>query len=88
MALQRGLDAAIMNPLSEQMMRTYRSYCVLSGWDESCMDYIVAYGQEQAPVPKASAANASYTLREAIERGLERRGPSGCEKLLCKPGKA
>lgn len=82
MALQRGLDAAIMNPLSEQMMRTYRSYCVLSGWDESCMDYIAAYGQEQAPVPKASAANASYTLREAIERGLKDAAYQAAETAL------
>ena len=69
MALQRGLEAAIMNPKSEQMMRTYRSYCVLSGWDENCMDYIAAYGQEKA-APSAAPSAAVYTLQEAIEKGL------------------
>ncbi|CCX39001.1 putative 5-methyltetrahydrofolate--homocysteine methyltransferase [Clostridium sp. CAG:1013] len=70
MALQRGLDAAIMNPKSEQMMRTYRSYCALSGWDENCMEYIAAYGQEK-PAVVAAPTVASYTLREAIEKGLK-----------------
>ena len=37
MALQAGLNTAIMNPISEPMMRAYRSFCALSGYDENCM---------------------------------------------------
>ena len=37
---------------------------------------------EQAPVPKASAANASYTLREAIERGLKDAAYQAAEAAL------
>ena len=80
MALQRGLDAAIMNPKSEQMMRTYRSYCALSGWDENCMEYIAAYGQEaSAPV---STVKEAYSLREAIEKGLKDSAHKAAEEAL------
>ena len=80
MALQRGLDAAIMNPKSEQMMRTYRSYCALSGWDENCMAYIAAYGQEaSAPV---STVKETYSLREAIEKGLKDSAHTAAEEAL------
>lgn len=81
MALRRGLDAAIMNPKSEQMMRTYRSYCALAGWDANCMDYIAAYGQEAAtaaPVPSKS----EYTLQEAIEKGLKDAAHQAAEQAI------
>ena len=81
MALQRGLDAAIMNPKSEQMMRTYRSYCALAGWDTNCMDYIAAYGQEATtatPVPSKS----EYTLQEAIEKGLKDAAHQAAEQAI------
>lgn len=81
MALQRGLDAAIMNPKSEAMMRTYRAYCALSGWDENCMAYIAAYGQEKAEVLTASA-KAEYTLREAIEKGLKDAAHQAAKRAL------
>ena len=79
MALQAGLDGAIMNPKSEAMMRAYRSFCVLAGFDENCMEYIAAYGQEQAaPAPKASQA---YTLGEAIEKGLKDQAYQAAQRL-------
>lgn len=81
MALQRGLDAAIMNPKSDQMMRTYRSYCALSGWDQNCMEYIAAYGQEKNAV-SAAPAIASYTLKEAIEKGLKDSAHQAAEEGL------
>ena len=86
MALQRGLDAAIMNPKSEQMMRTYHSYCALSGWDKNCMDYIAAYSQEQAPAVPA-AAGKGYTLREAVERGMRDEAHKAAEQAIqSRPG--
>lgn len=39
-ALYAGLDAAIINPLSERMMSAYRSYLALKGIDEFCLGYI------------------------------------------------
>lgn len=70
MALQTGLNAAIMNPLSEPMMSAYRSFCALAGWDENCMAYIEAYSQSAAPSTPAGAATV-YSLRAAVEKGLK-----------------
>ncbi len=42
MALQNGLSAAIMNPYSDDMMKTYFSYCALKGLDENCAAYMEA----------------------------------------------
>lgn len=40
MALERGLSAAIMNPYSQEMMKTYYSFCALKGLDVQCAEYI------------------------------------------------
>lgn len=81
MALQRGLDAAIMNPKSEQMMRSYRSYCALAGWDTNCMDYIAAYGQE-AVTATLAPSKSEYTLQEAIEKGLKDAAHQAAEQAI------
>ena len=39
-ALSKGLSAAIMNPYSLDMMKTYYSYMALSALDDNCVDYI------------------------------------------------
>ena len=70
MALQSGLSAAIMNPHSPDMMRTYHTYRALKGLDESFADYIryaeslpaapaagVAVGQGTTPAGNAPAKN-------------------------------
>lgn len=40
MNLTLGLTAAIMNPLQFEMMKAYKSYCLLCGKDENCTNYI------------------------------------------------
>ena len=40
MALENGLSAAIMNPFSAEMMKTYYTYKALKGMDENCAQYI------------------------------------------------
>ncbi len=40
MALENGLSAAIMNPYSVDMMKTYYAYRALTGQDENCAQYI------------------------------------------------
>jgi 5-methyltetrahydrofolate--homocysteine methyltransferase len=47
-ALNAGLDACIINPLSLQMMSVYRSYRVLAGYDQNCLDYIDTYSNMPA----------------------------------------
>lgn len=42
LALQSGLSAGIVNPLSRNVMNAYRAWCVLGGFDTECEDYIDA----------------------------------------------
>lgn len=81
MALQAGLNAAIMNPLSHSMMRAYRSFCALSGYDEGCRAYIDAYAKTE-PVTTATASSQELPLREAIEKGLKDKAGYVAEKLI------
>ena len=40
LAFENGLNAAIINPFSLEMMKAYHSFVALSGKDEGCADYI------------------------------------------------
>ena len=83
MAMQNGLTAGIINPSSEDMMKAYRSYNALMGFDENCTNYISTYaGTTETVTVKASqaaavagnapkAAGVEMTLKYAIERGLK-----------------
>ena len=68
MALQSGLDAAILNPNSEAMMQSYRAYRALFARDNQCLDYIGVYGGQEALSVRGSKAD--MTLQEAVRRGL------------------
>ncbi len=66
MAMQNGLNAAIINPLSEAMMRSYYSFRALSDLDPQCGDYIEAcntglIGTLSNNAPVSSAAPASHS---------------------------
>ena len=68
MALYAGLDAAIMDPYSPDMMKSYYSYRALAGKDKACMEYI-AYteGREEK---KQEVKTEEITLSYAIQKGL------------------
>ncbi|MFQ9409972.1 MAG: hypothetical protein ACLR1T_01485 [Evtepia gabavorous] len=51
MALEQGLDGAIINPKSEAMMGAYRAYRALAGLDDQCQAYMEAF-QGRPPVPR------------------------------------
>ncbi len=55
MALASGLSAAIMNPFSADMMRTYHAFCALRGLDRNCAAYI----RFAESLPAAAPASAS-----------------------------
>ena len=40
LALENGLSAAIMNPYSADMMKTYYTFNALKGFDDNCGEYI------------------------------------------------
>ena len=58
-ALNSGLDACIINPLSAQMMSVYRSYRALAGLDENCLEYIDVYANASPVAPAINALPAS-----------------------------
>ena len=73
LALERGLDCAIMNPFSVNMMQAYHSFRALKGLDEGCTDYIAfASENEITAVKKESVKQAvgSDDLVYAIIKGM------------------
>ena len=70
MAMQNGLTAGIINPSSEDMMRSYPSYCALMNYDTNCENYIAHYGNQE-PVKTAVPAGQQIDLKTAIEKGLK-----------------
>lgn len=75
MALERGLSAAIMNPHSADMMRTYYTYRALAGLDENCAEYMRAAESFTATslvtAAPSTALEAATTLGRAIAKGLK-----------------
>ncbi len=66
-AMERGLSAGIINPMSEPMMRTYRAFSALSGFDKDFSDYITAC-TNATPTPEI--LNTELTLRDSVIKGL------------------
>ena len=91
MALENGLSAAIMNPYSADMMKTYYAYNALSGLDENCAAYIGAsdsFAAVPSPgiaAPAAAARTAedfSSELQRAVVKGLRDRAADITRELL------
>ena len=86
LALQKGLSAAIMNPLSAEMMKSYYSYLLLAGMDENCMGYVAnadrfAAVASAAPVAEKMAEGGSE-LQKAVEKGLAQKAEELTASLL------
>ncbi|MCI6060584.1 MAG: homocysteine S-methyltransferase family protein [Dorea sp.] len=80
MAMQNGLSAGIINPSSEDMMRSYYSFCALMNYDENCEAYVRQYGNQTSSAPVSR--KAEITLKEAIEKGLKEEAHHTTRKLL------
>ena len=75
MALSKGLSAAIMNPFSIPMMKTYYAYKALSDMDENCTEYISFAEMHKEEVviadkKEASSISGKSALSDAIIKGL------------------
>ena len=90
MALENGLSAAIMNPHSADMMKTYYAYRALHGYDTNCEDYInfasnfvpaVATGTAAAQ-PAATQQEFKSALQKAVVKGLKEQAGELTAKLL------
>ena len=92
LALEHGLSAAIMNPFSAEMMKTYYTYRALHGMDENFVEYIeFAQTMPQNTVSTTpTAANAEPTeltaseLQKAIIKGRKEQAASLTRALLAK----
>ncbi len=88
LALENGLSAAILNPVSEDMKRAYKTYCALSGLDDGFKEYINFCADNEnaqsVAVNAQSEKDTSELLKEAIEKGLKENAGEFCEKLLSK----
>ncbi|MCU6748144.1 homocysteine S-methyltransferase family protein [Faecalicatena acetigenes] len=81
MAMLNGLSAGIINPASEDMMKSWYAYHALQDLDVNCERYIEKY----ADMPKTSAvpvlAADNMTLQTAIEKGLKEEAHTIAEYL-------
>ena len=76
LALENGLSAAIMNPYSADMMKTYYAYKALKGMDENCAEYIGAadsFAVASAPAVEAKKTNEEFSskLQRAVIKGFK-----------------
>ena len=80
MAMQCGLDCAIINPHSDEMMKAWHGFMALTGKDANCCDYI-EFASNQAPA-EAKTVIATDTLENAIIKGLKESAYNlACEAL-------
>lgn len=90
LAMQAGLDLAIMNPNTPEMMAAVRAYRVLTSQDEKCNDYVAVYANLQVQtqqVTKTDAAAPAATqgtdpLYDAVRRGLKKEARAAAQQAL------
>lgn len=80
LALQNGLSAAIINPGSEAMMKSYYSFRALMGIDEQCIDYIASYSGQ--PNSKPDIEKTEISLSQSIQKGLKERAHAAAKELI------
>lgn len=90
MAMTAGLDLAIMNPNTPEMMAAVRAYRVLTAQDEQSTAYVEAYADVQIQtqqISKNAAAlpeetNGQDPLFDAVRRGLKAEAHEAAQEAL------
>ena len=82
MALENGLSAAIMNPNSVEIMKSYYSFKALNGLDANCETYIEEMGKYTVAAEPIIAAEYASDLQRAIIKGLKEQAGAITAKLL------
>ena len=85
LALERGLDCAIMNPGSVSMMQAYHSFRALKGLDEGCVDYIAFASENELTAVKKESAKQEESADDlvyAIIKGMRELSYEKAKKLL------
>lgn len=84
MALERRLSAAIINPLSDEMMGVYRSFRALSGLDKDFKAYIGFAGDKKSAAPTREMSGKGGPR----PRGGDKDGPVRVSDKKGKPASA
>lgn len=91
MAMAAGLDLAIMNPNTPEMIAAVRSYRVLTAQDKQSADYVAAYADVQiqsqqisknTPENGKTLSATEDALFEAVRRGLKEEARTAAEAAL------
>lgn len=90
MAMAAGLDLAIMNPNTPEMMAAVRAYRVLTSQDKQSADYVAAYADVQIQTqqvsknatPVQSNTTVDDPLFDAVRRGLKAEAKAAAEAAL------
>lgn len=81
MAMQCGLDCAIINPFSDEMMKAWHCFMALTGKDENCSDYI-EFADKLSPVQPQNSPESDMTLDGCIISGLKDQAGAIATELL------
>lgn len=88
MAMAAGLDLAIMNPNTPEMMAAVRAFRVLTAQDAQSADYVAAYANVQLQTTQTAIGPAQISpqtgdaLFEAVCRGLKTEARAAAEAAL------
>ncbi|MBQ3865233.1 MAG: homocysteine S-methyltransferase family protein [Clostridia bacterium] len=80
LAMEHGLSAAIMNPLSDRMMDAQRAFCALRQMDPHAEKYLKHYAGS-VPETHREEKTETVSLYEAIVRGLQPQAVSAADTL-------
>ena len=78
LALENGLSAGIINPLSDSMMNAYYSFNALRGYDDNCAEYINSVTDNKSVAVEAS----TFDLKTAIIKGVKDDAGACARELL------
>ncbi len=81
MAMQNGLDCAIINPFSVEMMKAWHCFTALTGKDENCTDYI-EFASALSPAENTPAAKNDKSLDGCIISGLKEQAGMAAAEML------
>ena len=81
MAMQNGLDCAIINPFSAEMMKAWYCFNALTGKDENCSDYI-EFAQSLEPAEKKTEQKPNAGLDGCIISGLKEQAGEVATELI------
>lgn len=94
MALDRGLDLAIINPLSFEMQKVYNTFLMLNSMDEGCVNYINFASNIKAPEAATAALleigamsdkkpiSLNEGLKKYIVEGISKAAAECAERLM------